>query len=140
MFPSPQADARNNVPQKVLVIDDSRTIHLMVRSCLADENIELIFASNGAEGLSLARSALPDLILLDVEMPGLGGGEVAKALAEDPALRSIPILFVTSLLSKNDSGSACVRRGDHLYLPKLVEPNALIGAVEQMLAEPQKTD
>jgi CheY-like chemotaxis protein len=47
-------DATNTVPQKILVIDDSKTIHLIVRSCLKDEEVGLVFASNGAEGLKLA--------------------------------------------------------------------------------------
>jgi len=126
---------------KILIVDDDPRLAELTRFTLAKGQMYEAFTEcRPRHAVATVRAVRPDLILLDVEMPGLGGGEVAKALAEDPALRSIPILFVTSLLSKNDSGSACVRRGDHLYLPKLVEPNALIGAVEQMLAEPQKTD
>jgi putative two-component system response regulator len=81
---------------------------------------------------------MPDLILLDVEMPDLNGGEVAKALAADSDLRWIPVLFVSSLLSKAETGSRPFHHCDQLFLTKLVEPRALIGAVAEMFAEQRR--
>jgi CheY-like chemotaxis protein len=96
---------------------------------------ETFIETRARNAVETVRAFRPDLILLDVEMPGLSGGEVAKALEKDPELRRIPILFVTSLLSKTETGSRRFRRGEHLYLAKLVDASALIGAVEEMLAE-----
>jgi CheY-like chemotaxis protein len=124
---------------KILVIDDDPRLAELLRFTLAKANFYEAFAeTRPRNALGAVRAIRPDLILLDVEMPGMSGGEVAKALAADPALCSIPILFVTSLVSKGDSGSRRFRRGNHFYLPKMVEPNALIGAVEEMLAERQE--
>jgi CheY-like chemotaxis protein len=126
---------------KILIVDDDPRLAELMRFTLTKGNMyEAHCECRPRHAVETTRALSPDLILLDVEMPGFGGGEVAKALANDPALRSIPILFVTSLLSKTESGSGCVRRGNNLYLPKSVEPNALIGAVEQMLAEPLGRD
>jgi CheY-like chemotaxis protein len=85
--------------------------------------------------METVRTFMPNLILLEVGMPGLNGGEVAKALAADSDLRWIPVLFVTSLLSTAERGSCPLHRGDQLFLAKLVEPSGLIGAAGEMLAE-----
>jgi CheY-like chemotaxis protein len=126
---------------KILIIDDDPRLAELMRFTLTKAQLyEAFCETRPRHALRTARAIRPDLILLDVEMPGLSGGEVAKALANEPALRSIAILFVTSLLSKAETGSRRFRRGDYYYLPKLVEPNALIGAVEEMLAEPRRMD
>jgi len=122
---------------KILVIDDDPRLAELTRLTLTKAMLYEAFSeTRPRQALETARAIRPDLILLDVEMPGLSGGEVAKALASDPALRRTPILFVTSLLSRSETGSRRFRRGGQFYLPKLVEPTALIRAVEEMLAEP----
>jgi diguanylate cyclase (GGDEF)-like protein len=86
---------RDNVGrQKILVIDDSPQVHHLVRARLGDEPLELHSAGDGAAGLALARTLLPDLILLDIEMPGLDGLEVCRRLKTDPLTAGIPIVFL----------------------------------------------
>ncbi len=126
---------------KILIVDDDPRLAELMRFTLTKAQLyEAFCETRPRHAIETARAVRPDLILLDVEMPGLSGGEVAKALGNEPALRSIAILFVTSLLSKAETGSRRFRRGDQFYLPKLLEPQALIGAVEEMLAEPRRTD
>ncbi len=121
---------------KVLIIDDDPRLAELLRFTLMKAQLyETFLETRPQHAVETVRAFMPDLILLDVEMPGLNGGEVAKALAADPDLRSIPVLFVTSLLSKAETGSRPFLRGEQLFLAKLVEPSALIGAVEEMLAE-----
>lgn len=87
------------MPQKVLVIDDSPAVHNLLRVRLKDEPIAIYSAETGESGLEMARTLLPDLILLDVEMPSLDGFEVCRRLKLDPALLNIPILFLTGAAS-----------------------------------------
>ena len=78
----------------MLVIDDSADIHLLVEVRLRPEGVTVHRADSGAEGLRLARELKPDLILLDVDMPGLSGLEVCRELKRGP-LSSIPVIFLT---------------------------------------------
>jgi diguanylate cyclase (GGDEF)-like protein len=91
--------SQHSTAQKVLVIDDSTTIQFLVRSFLKDEGVEIMCASTGEEGLRLATSRSPDIILLDVEMPTPDGFEVCRRLKADPATARIPIIFLTSASS-----------------------------------------
>ena len=79
----------------VLVVDDSVDVVRLLALILGGA-FQVVFATGGAQGLELARRRLPQLILLDVEMPGLDGFAVAKVLSNDPSTRAIPILFVSA--------------------------------------------
>jgi CheY-like chemotaxis protein len=124
---------------KVLIIgDDPRLAELLRFNLTKARLFEAFLETRPRHAVEAVRTFMPDLILLDVEMPGLYGGEAAEALAADPDLRWIPVLFVTSLLSKTETGCRPFHRGDQLFLAKLVEPRALIGTVEEMLAEQRR--
>ncbi|HVT79165.1 MAG TPA: response regulator, partial [Phycisphaerae bacterium] len=73
------------MPDKVLVIDDCQTIHTLVKVRLGKEPVTLLSAHNGVEGIAMANREKPDLILLDVEMPGLTGFDVCRKLKADSA-------------------------------------------------------
>ena len=79
----------------ILIVDDDVTVVRILRSILADVG-SLRFATSGQDALKFARKAVPDLMLLDVEMPGLSGFDVCKAFKSDPVLLAVPIIFVTS--------------------------------------------
>src|ERR687895_2713549 len=81
---------------RVLVIDDEAPIRLLCRVNLEAEGMAVIEADDGPSGLKAARAEHPDLILLDVMMPGLDGWGVAEALLEDDETSSIPIIFLTA--------------------------------------------
>ncbi len=83
------------MPQKVLLIDDASAIHALVRARLAGEAVEIHSAYGGDEGLELAKALLPDLILLDVEMPAPDGFEVCRRLKASTETMDIPIVFLT---------------------------------------------
>lgn len=83
--------------QKVLLIDDSESIHALVRARLHEEPVDLICASDGDGGLQLALSEQPDLILLDVEMPEPDGMEVCRHLKRLPQTMQIPIILLTGM-------------------------------------------
>ena len=79
--------------------------------------------------LATAQTYLPDLILLDVDMPGKDGGDVAAELAQDPILRTVPIIFLTSLVSPSEVGF----RNGAQYFSKPVNPQLLVQAVRKAL-------
>jgi len=84
----------------ILVIDDEPVNIQLLRRKLEWEGLQVLSADNGQTGLDLARSESPDLILLDVMMPGMDGFEVCQKLAEDDGTKSIPVIFVTAQNSK----------------------------------------
>jgi two-component system alkaline phosphatase synthesis response regulator PhoP len=81
---------------RVLVIDDEAPIRLLCRVNLEAEGMDVIEAADGKTGLDRAREQQPDVVLLDVMMPGLDGWRVAEALLEDDRTRGIPIIFLTA--------------------------------------------
>jgi DNA-binding response OmpR family regulator len=90
------------VGTRVQVIDDEAPIRLLCRVNLEAEGMEVIEAADGLTGIELARRELPDVILLDVMMPGLDGWQVAAELLEDERTRGIPIIFLTARAELRD--------------------------------------
>ncbi len=87
---------------RVLIVDDEAPIRLLCRVNLEAEQMQVLEAGDGPTGLETARREKPDVILLDVMMPGLDGWRVAEELLEDPATSSIPIVFLTARAELRD--------------------------------------
>jgi DNA-binding response OmpR family regulator len=87
---------------KVLVVDDEAPIRLLCRVNLEAEGMEVLEAADGRAGLEAARTERPDVVLLDVMMPGLDGWRVAEELLEDTATSGIPIVFLTARAELRD--------------------------------------
>jgi twitching motility two-component system response regulator PilH len=88
--------------KKVLVVDDSVVDLKNLERIVSDAGAMVVTASSGAEALAKAREVQPQLILLDVNMPGLDGFSTARQLSADPATKGIPVVFVTSKDQKAD--------------------------------------
>jgi DNA-binding response OmpR family regulator len=86
----------NDGVTRVLVIDDEAPIRLLCRVNLEAEGMDVLEAADGTTGLDLARDQQPDVVLLDVMMPGLDGWRVAEELLDDDRTRGIPIIFLTA--------------------------------------------
>ncbi|MFP6744136.1 MAG: response regulator, partial [Alphaproteobacteria bacterium] len=82
---------------RILIVDDQPLNVKLLDAKLTAEYYEFVGATNGEEALAKAAEVVPDLILLDVMMPGMGGYEVCKCLKADPFLRRIPVVMVTAL-------------------------------------------
>jgi DNA-binding response OmpR family regulator len=117
---------------RVLVIDDEAPIRLLCRVNLEAENMEVLEAADGPTGLEQARAAKPDVILLDVMMPGLDGWQVAEQLLEDDRTRSIPIVFLTARAEFRDRARG-LDLGGIDYVTKPFNPLELAPLVEDML-------
>jgi len=90
-------DPLANKDINILVIDDDSMMQKVIEASLMKDNYKMIFASTGEEGLEMARSFMPDLILLDVVMPGMDGFEVCTLMRNDDKLLYIPIIMITAL-------------------------------------------
>jgi two-component system sensor histidine kinase/response regulator len=86
----------------ILIIDDNPVNIQLAGRILKDENIEILFASNGFDGLHIAKKQVPDLILLDIMMPEMDGFTVCKYLKEEEITKNIPIIFLTAKTGKSD--------------------------------------
>jgi type IV pilus assembly protein PilB len=118
---------------RVLVVEDSPTIASVVKYFLELEGFEVLLAGNGLVGLEIARQAVPDIIVSDVNMPGMGGVEMVKAIRLDPRLSGIRILMLTSEASI-ECETAGLEAGADDYILKPVEPRRLAARVQALLA------
>jgi diguanylate cyclase (GGDEF)-like protein len=103
---------------KVLAIDDSELIHRLLRVRLQHEPLEIHGSMDAREGLELARRMVPDVILLDIEMRGMDGFQVLKALKDDVNLQDIPVIFISATASMEDR----VRAIDHGAIDFVAKP------------------
>ena len=117
---------------RVLVIDDEAPIRLLCRVNLEAEGMGVIEADDGPSGLKAARSEHPDLILLDVMMPGLDGWGVAEALLEDDDTAEIPIIFLTARAEFRDRARG-LDIGGVDYITKPFNPVELAPLVRDLL-------
>jgi two-component system, cell cycle response regulator len=88
--------------QQLLVIDDSPPIHTLVKAMLSEEPVDTHSAMDATYGLTLADSMKPDLILMDIQMPGMNGFEACKKLKENPDTAHVPVIFLTALTSTKE--------------------------------------
>ncbi len=122
-------------PTKILIVDDDRTISRMAKLFLEKiAHYQVQVVNDSAVALPVARSFRPDAILVDIEMPGKDGGDVAAEVRADPLLRHIPMMFFTGLLSQAEAGQHEVMRGGVRYLAKPLSPNVLVAALTRLLA------
>ncbi len=121
---------------KLLVVDDEPYALIILAKTLTARGYEVITAANGCIALELAKTCLPDLILLDILMPNVDGTQVAMALQEDPKTQNIPVIFLTCLITKKtqEIGSRYHDAGLYAFISKpynldnlLEEINRLIG-------------
>jgi DNA-binding response OmpR family regulator len=122
---------------KVLVIDDEEPIRLLCRVNLQLENMEVLEAADGPSGLDQAREHRPDVILLDVMMPGLDGWRVAEKLLEDDRTNEIPIIFLTARAEFRDRARG-LDIGGVDYVTKPFNPLELAPLVRQLLDRIEK--
>jgi DNA-binding response OmpR family regulator len=117
---------------RVLVIDDEAPIRLLCRVNLEAEGMEVLEAADGPSGLAKARAERPDLVLLDVMMPGLDGWGVAEKLLEDDETASIPIIFLTARAEFRDRARG-LDIGGVDYITKPFNPVELAPLVRDLL-------
>ena len=118
--------------KKILIVDDEEDICTYSKAILERTGrFEVAVTTSAPNGLELARTLSPDLIVLDVNMPEIDGGGIAQELGKSETTRNIPILFVTGLLKKDELPSGKI--GRHHFIAKPVEPKQLISEIDILL-------
>ena len=121
---------------RILAVDDEPNLSDLVRLFLEKtKRFEVRTENRPGNVLAAAREFRPEMILLDVDMPGQDGGEVAREIEADPVLRGTPILFFTSLISATEAGDRIVMRGGMRFLAKPLNPKVLIETIDRIMAE-----
>jgi DNA-binding response OmpR family regulator len=118
---------------RVLVIDDEAPIRLLCRVNLEAEGMDVLEAPDGLSGIEQARDAGPDVILLDVMIPGLDGWGVAEQLLDDPRTSKIPIIFLTARAELRDRARG-IDIGGVDYVTKPFNPVELASRIRDLLA------
>ena len=126
------AAVSDNDQMRVLVIDDEAPIRLLCRVNLEAEGIEVLEAADGPSGLEKARAEIPDVVLLDVMMPGLDGWRVAEELLDDDRTAEIPIVFLTARAELRDRARG-LDLGGVDYVTKPFNPVELAPLVRDLL-------
>ncbi len=117
---------------KILIVDDSPTEQYVLTQHLQNAGHQTVTASDGEEGLDVAKSEQPDLVLMDVVMPGLNGFQATRKLKRDPSTAQIPVVIVTTKDQDTDREWG-LRQGASDYLVKPVEASELLDKVGQLL-------
>jgi two-component system cell cycle response regulator DivK len=116
----------------ILVVEDQEDNRRILRDLLTNKGFEVIEAVNGAEGVKLAESHRPDLILMDIQLPGIDGYETTRQIKSNPALQKIPIIVVTSYALSGDDKKA-FEAGCDAYVAKPYSPRKLLGKIREYL-------
>lgn len=125
---------------KILIVDDDPDAIEFVKAVLEEAGYEVAAAGDGEAGLAAARDGKPDLILLDVQMPGKDGFEVFTDVRQDPELRAIPVVMLTGVAEKTGLSFSAEDMGEFLgeepnaYVEKPVDPETLTQVVREVLA------
>jgi len=120
--------------RKVLVIDDDLQIITFIKFVLEKNGYEVVTANSGVEGLKLIDKEKPDIVLLDVMMPGMNGYEVLKNIRENSDTKELPVIMLTALGMGEDFEKA-VNSGANWYIVKPFKPQHLIERIELLLSK-----
>ncbi len=122
--------------RRILIIDDEADFcHFVKLNLDKSGEFDVLIATSGVQGIGLAKSEKPDLILLDLLMPVMDGSEVAEHLLKDEDTKKIPIIFVTALTRKKEVDSHSGSIGGRTFLAKPVAPKELIDAINKFLGD-----
>jgi len=117
--------------KKILVVDDSPTERLALSQVLSKNGYDVVTAESGEQAITKSRSEKPDLILMDVVMPGMNGYQATRTISRSDETRSIPIIMCTSKGLETDKIWG-MRQGAYDYMVKPVEHDALLARIKSI--------
>jgi DNA-binding response OmpR family regulator len=120
--------------KRILVVDDDPTSLKLLDLVLNKEGYQVMTASNGLEALRKARQESPDLLILDVMLPGFDGFEICHRLRSEPATAATPIMMLSSKQQKSDHDAAS-KVGANAFLAKPVDRTSLLAKVAELLGD-----
>lgn len=118
---------------RVLIVDDSPTETYKISLLLSEHGYEVLTAESGEKGITVARAEMPDVVLMDIVMPGMNGFQATRQLSQDAQTSAIPVIIVTTKDQETDRlwGK---RQGAKGYLTKPVDGKVLIDTIESVMA------
>jgi PAS domain S-box-containing protein len=129
----------NNPSGNILIVEDSKTQAEVLERLLLDQGYTVTVARNGREGLARARDLMPDLVVSDIVMPEMTGFELCREIKNDPQLKVIPVILLTSMSDPKDVIRGLESRADN-FLTKPYDPQYLLMRIRQMLESRQDSD
>ncbi len=120
------------MPPRILLIEDNDLNRYLVTFLMEKHGFQVVAAPDGPAGIALAQEERPDLILLDIQLPGMDGYAVAQALRQEPSLEQVPLLAVSSYAMAGDRERALAAGFDG-YLEKPIEPTEFVAHVRRYL-------
>jgi two-component system cell cycle response regulator DivK len=120
--------------RRILMIEDTEDNRQILRDLIAATDYVLLEAEDGPSGIAMASRERPNLILMDIQLPGIDGYEVTRRIKSDPALRGIPIIAVTSYALSGDEAKARAA-GCDAYVAKPFSPRHLLSKIREFLPE-----
>ncbi|MDD5018984.1 MAG: response regulator [Candidatus Omnitrophica bacterium] len=121
--------------RRLLIVDDEPDVLKLLGERLSKAGYDVIKASTGKEAIALAQKKVPDLIVLDIAMPGMDGSEVANVLRSDPKTKDIPILFLTCLFTKQEEKVCGHLLGQNFFIAKPYDVDELLSEIDKRVAK-----
>jgi CheY-like chemotaxis protein len=121
--------------KRILLIDDEKDLCFFLKANLENTGeFDVIVSNRGDKGIESAQREKPDLILLDILMPGMSGDEVAEILLENSGTAKIPIIFLTAMVTKEEIGDVALKkRGGRNFMAKPITTEEIVGAIKKVL-------
>lgn len=120
--------------QRILIVEDHEVNRRILRDLLMSAGYELAEATTGEDGINLAENYHPDLILMDIHLPGIDGYDTTRRIKSNPALHHVPIIAVTSYALSGDEEKA-QQAGCESYISKPFSPRAVLEKIREFLGE-----
>ncbi len=122
--------------KKILIVDDEPDVLILLGERLTKAGYDIIKATSGKDAIDTAGKRMPDLIIMDIAMPGMDGSEAASVLRADPKTKDIPIVFLTCLFTKQEEKVCGHSLGQNFFIAKPYDVNELLGEIEKRVNRP----
>lgn len=119
--------------KKILIVDDEKDVLFMLEKSLTAEKYSFIKADKGGDALVLAKSEHPDLIILNLEMPDMYGGDITRMLKDDPETKDIPVMFLNGMFPKQEEEKVGHIVAGHVLFTKPYDSEELVGMIEKLI-------
>jgi CheY-like chemotaxis protein len=118
---------------KILLVDDSEVVTQTIKTYLETYGHQVAMENSAFKAVSAALREQPDVVVLDIKMPGRDGGSILEQMRSEPTLAHTPVIFLTGLLTKDETGDGIERQGS-IYLSKQAKFSALLKLVNRLVA------
>jgi CheY-like chemotaxis protein len=119
--------------KKILIVDDERDVLEVLGARLTMAGYEVVKAVSGQEAINKTRKELPNLIILDILMPEMGGEEAGEILRKDPATKDIPIIFLTCLFTRREERNKGHSLGKNIFVAKPYDVKELLELIRRII-------